>query len=839
MRTPIDALFARFATANLRLRGPAAPIPDARGELAGHLDEIELSGGSLRVSGWVRAEQVTLLAAGQECGMRPDLHREDVSAAHGGSPAVGFSVSVPFGYQALCESDPPGLVFRGLGGTPLPEVTIPLRPPARTTRWRLRLRFAAALLKALPAGLRWRLTGDHLARARVKNILGIRAATAAVTEIDAATLAATGAPAAPRGATPGMVTVVMPVYNAYDLLEEVLDRAIRHTDLPFRLLLIEDRSTDPRVRPFLRAFGAHHRENVRVLENESNLGFIGSVNRAFGEVLGEPGGGPVILLNSDAFVPEGWASRLVAPLLAEADIASVTPMSNDAEIVSAPAVCRPHSLAAGQADAIDRQARRLGAGLPVEVPTGVGFCMAIDRSWLRRMPRFDTGFGRGYGEEVDWCQKTRALGARHVALPSLFVEHRGGGSFGSDAKREMVARNNAVIARRYPDYDRQVQEFIATDPLLTPRLALGIAWAGSVSDAAVPVYLAHSLGGGADHYLEDRIAADRAAGRPAIVLRVGGPRRWQVELRALDGGVTGCTDDIAVVRRLLDGLPRRRIVYSCGVGDPDPLSLPEHLLSLATRPDDAVEILFHDFFPLSPSYTLLDADGVYRGPPGPGRADRAHRIRRPDGADVSLAKWQAGWLRLAAAAEELRVFSRDSAAILSAVWPDLADRVRVRPHRLRRTPGRVAARGGRPVIGVLGNVNLQKGAGVVQALARQLGGQAAPEAGLVVIGNVDPAFALPGWVPVTGTYAVESLPALARSHGVTHWLIPSIWPETFSFTTHEALATGLPVMVFDLGAQAEAAGRSPNGIVLDLSTGAAGAATILAALAPRTELKSA
>ena len=40
--------------------------------------------------------------------------------------------------------------------------------------------------------------------------------------------------------------------------------------------------------------------------------------------------------------------------------------------------------------------------------------------------------------------------------------------------------------------------------------------------------------------------------------------------------------------------------------------------------DDTVEVLFHDFFPLSPSYTLLDEDGRYRGAGAAQRDDKAH-----------------------------------------------------------------------------------------------------------------------------------------------------------------------------------------------------------------------
>ncbi len=60
---------------------------------------------------------------------------------------------------------------------------------------------------------------------------------------------------------------------------------------------------------------------------------------------------------------------------------------------------------------------------------------------------------------------------------------------------------------------------------------------------------------------------------------------------------------------------------------------------------------------------------------------------------------------------------------------------------------------------------------------------------------------------------------LAARYGITHWLIPSIWPETISYTVHECLATGLPTMAFDLGAQGDAVRAAENGILLPLDAG--------------------
>ena len=103
---------------------------------------------------------------------------------------------------------------------------------------------------------------------------------------------------------------------------------------------------------------------------------------------------------------------------------------------------------------------------------------------------------------------------------------------------------------------------------------------------------------------------------------------------------------------------------------------------------------------------------------------------------------------------------------------------------------------------MLGNIGVQKGARVVQALAGAL--QREGTGRVVVIGYMDPDFGLPAPSQVHGAYEVRDLPGLVARYGITCWLIPSIWPETFSFTTHEALATGMPVYAFDLGAQGEA-----------------------------------
>jgi hypothetical protein len=122
----------------------------------------------------------------------------------------------------------------------------PSDPPTPTALRRLRRSFLFDLLRAVPAGLRWLATRDPVARTRVKRVLGLEAVTTGL-PLDLqyfapVTVATSRQP----------ITVILPVHNGFDLLPETLNRLEEHTDCAWHLILVEDASTDARVRPFLR-----------------------------------------------------------------------------------------------------------------------------------------------------------------------------------------------------------------------------------------------------------------------------------------------------------------------------------------------------------------------------------------------------------------------------------------------------------------------------------------------------------------------------------------------------------------------------------------------------------
>jgi GT2 family glycosyltransferase len=624
----LRALFLRYASHH-EARTCGVGLPRHRLRRVGNIESVCRVGDGLRLSGWASVEVLRFSWPDGSRDVHPDLTRHDLRRARG----MGFEVMLPPEAKPIRVAAlmPSGQV-RHVG------LQHPADPWTARTRRRVLRAFVRDMVRALPAFAAYALRRGDAQKQAIKAALGLMNGPVAPL-LDTGWFGQADASAAEPPATVPRFTIVMPVHNGFDMLHETLDRVRRHTGGDWRIVIVDDASTDPRVGPFLRDWTRAQEGRAELVTLERNGGFVVAANH--GLAMAEGRGGPVILLNSDAFVPAGWAERLLPPL-SDPTVASVTPFSNAAEIFSAPLAGHSVPMSGDMADRLDDVARglRIPGTLP-SAPTGVGFCMAMSREWLDRVPRLDPAFGRGYGEEVDWCQRVRAMGGRHVGMPGLFILHAGGGSFGAE-KPARVTAANAMISARYPRYDADVQDYLRHDPLRTARLTLAIAWAGLSARGPLPVYLAHSLGGGAEMALQREILRDLENRGAALVLRVGGGTRFVLELRLPGGRIDGATGCFEMIRSMLDAVPRLRIVYSCGVGDPVASELPALLLGL--RRDvlfDRLEARLHDYFAVSPSYCLLGSDGRFNGPVSGDCPEPAHRYRTRDGGAVSCANGNA------------------------------------------------------------------------------------------------------------------------------------------------------------------------------------------------------
>lgn len=620
-------------------------------------------------------------------------------------------------------------------------------------------------------------------------------------------------PSSQRELSEHPATIIMPVFNGAEFVRDSARRVIVQLRPGDRFLIIDDASDCPNTQSLVASLARDYAETVDLVRLPQNLGFVAAANIGLQRALERDA--HVVLLNSDAFVPANWIARLLAPF-ANSEIASSTPMTNAGEIVSIFKPGAKASLIVESVDEIDQTANLLNDGANLaDLPTAVGFCMAINKNWLRAFPAFSTAFGRGYGEEVDWCRRVSVAGGRHVAVPNLFVGHYAGASFGDDEKEVSLRRSQRQLAKLHPKFPGEVRRFKASDPLFSHRIALGLAYLSANCKRGVTLLIGHSLGGGAETVLQRKLAKLTRNEGGAIVLRVGGPKAWRLQLFSGNIEVSvdlECTEDIVALLRPVTPL---HVIYSCGVGAAEPDRLAQNILRIVGETSASLEMWFNDYFPVSPSYCLLGSDGVYAGVPESASIDPAHGSVSKDGNAVTNEAWRAAWARLMSKADHLVVFSDTSRLIVEAAFPQETGKIDVRPHQttLERTQDSRSENRYRN-LGVLGNLNRAKGAYLVAEIAQ---GCAAlnPTRKLVHIGSLTPNAPTHPNLLSTGSYQIDEIVDLAKRYEIGAWIMPSVWPETFSFTTHEMLATGLPVFAFPLGAQKEAVQSASNGYVLE------------------------
>ena len=270
----------------------------------------------------------------------------------------------------------------------------------------------------------------------------------------------------------GLPSVIIPVHNAPNELDCCLSSVHATVPAGAKIIVIDDASTDAEVANVLSRWQQRAGPSWQFHYQKQNAGFVGTANRGI-----EMTRGDIILLNSDTEVTAGWLEGLQRCLASDPSIATATPWTNNGEIASIPRFCEANPPPENPA-AVARMIALTGTARYPELPTAVGFCMAISRLALDTLGLFDEQtFGLGYGEENDFSMRAQRAGLRNVLCDDVYVVHLGGRSFGPLGLKPDESTMQRLLSR-HPAYLEQVQDFIATDPLAPRRAELVQALAG-------------------------------------------------------------------------------------------------------------------------------------------------------------------------------------------------------------------------------------------------------------------------------------------------------------------------------------------------------------------------
>ena len=285
-----------------------------------------------------------------------------------------------------------------------------------------------------------------------------------------------------------MIDVIIPVYAGLEATRRCLESVLRTASRDrAEIVIVDDATPDERIARYVDELRS---PGVTLLRNEHNLGFVRSVNRAMDLHADRD----VILLNSDTEVANDWLARLCDAALSAANVATATPFSNNATICSYPFEGWnggvPGTLGLS---ALDDLVARTNARGRREIPTAVGSCMFIRRAAWREVGGFDAErFGRGYGEENDFCMRASAAGWRHVLAADVFVFHEGAVSFGAE-REALMNTSRRALAEAHPAYGRVVRDFIFADSLADLREAVDRARAARGAEEAHAVLAERSI----------------------------------------------------------------------------------------------------------------------------------------------------------------------------------------------------------------------------------------------------------------------------------------------------------------------------------------------------------
>lgn len=295
------------------------------------------------------------------------------------------------------------------------------------------------------------------------------------------------------------VDIIVPVYDGYDDTKNCLESLVKSHEsnqTEFEIIVVNDKSPNQKLIEWLRSFVQSH--DITYLENTTNLGFVGTVN--LGMKLHTDRN--IVLLNSDTIVASDWLDKLSNCVANNLDVATVTPFSNNATICGFPDFCEERAVLPYADAALIHDSLAVNNGSVVDIPTGIGFCMWIQRSFLDKVGYFDeVKFGKGYGEENDFCMRCSSVGGRNLLCTDAFVAHVGGVSF-SAQKEARVAQAQKIIDRLHPTYHSLVMNHIKSDPARLFRIEGLVELIHQVKLPKV-LLITHQLGGGVDKHIRE------------------------------------------------------------------------------------------------------------------------------------------------------------------------------------------------------------------------------------------------------------------------------------------------------------------------------------------------
>ncbi len=321
----------------------------------------------------------------------------------------------------------------------------------------------------------------------------------------------------------------------------------------------------------------------------------------------------------------------------------------------------------------------------------------------------------------------------------------------------------------------------------------------------------HALGGGTETFLYNYIDSVK---NPILRIQYSSKYNMYKMTYILNGKSSAFYENnIESLFKFLGKINFQEIILNNLVGYSYLEDLLWQIVNLAESKNTGITYMVHDYYLICPVYTLtntenqyckLNFDKKYCSNCG---YHNTYIKPKEVGQDFDIFKWQEMWKKFLSKVCEIRTFSPSARNIVAQVYPDFAQKLTVVPHKIKPF-----FQGNKINVGILGTLVVTKGLNVVLKFLDYLDENNINNIQIYVIGKFFGQVKNKKLI-VLGEYDRDDLPQILAKNNIDIIFIPSIWPETFSYTTAEAINLGYPVMCFDMGGQADQVKNYKKGII--------------------------
>lgn len=621
--------------------------------------------------------------------------------------------------------------------------------------------------------------------------------------------------------------IIIPIYNAYECVIECVDSVVKNTNLKEnRLILINDKSSDERIFKLLKKYKKEYKEFI-VLENLENKGFVGTVN--VGMKYSDKN--DVLLLNSDTVVTPNWLDNIKKCAYSGDNIGTVTPLSNNATMASVPVPFVKNELPTGIS--INDMAKIVEENSYLDypdLPTGHGFCLYIKREVLNKIGFFDEEtFGKGYGEENDFCFRCLDIGYRNLLCDNVYIYHKESQSF-SDSKIALMKSGGEKLRKRYPIYTDRLDEWCRSLPIryIGENVGFSIGKKNSRNKPNILIlihdwYDVENHLGGTTLHVYDIIKKLRDKYNFHVLAPVNNVyylnSYWEKSESRIAFPIFFDSRNFESYNNDYKNI-LNTIFDNFSIDFVHIHHMKNHyfdIIDVSKKYNSKIIYSVHDFYSVCPIINKMYCNKEYCGNPSKKQCqDCMKKIYNYN--EVMITEWRNNFKKLFENSVKIICPSKGCKDELLITFPKINVEVIEHGSNLEKKYDELYIESNEKInVAFLGAIGYIKGSNILNSLLNR---KYTKNINLHLFGTIDRILSKKQkkYIYDHGKYNRDELSNLLSENNIKIICLLSICPETFSYTLTEAVANGIPVIVSNLGALKDRVEKDNLGWIIDVSS---------------------